>query len=199
MENIRRIDDERKGISFFPLFLMELAGVACGSFIAAFGRLPDGISGFIIPKISSGTAIQIFGVDFLQMLVFLILSVMSGCCILGQPLGILLIIEKGAELGFASASVYAAKGFAALPEVFLVHIPRAAGISFIALLSVRELLRMSCSLFHITASRNGDATAPPSLKLFAVKYLILFIGALVFSCADMALVCIMRSIDLLGI
>lgn len=198
MENIRRIDDERKGISFFPLLLTELAGVACGSFIAAFGRIPGRISEFIIPKVSGGTAVQIFGADFLQMLIFLALSMMLGCCILGQPFGILLLIEKGAELGFASASVYAAKGFSALPEVFLVHIPRAAGISFIVLLSVRELLRMSCSLFHITTSRNDDAISSPSLKLFVVKYLILLIAVLVFSCADMALVCIMRSIDLFG-
>ncbi len=194
MENIRRIDDERKGISFFPLLLMELAGVACGSFIAAFGKIPGIISDLIIPKVNDGTALQIFGADFLQMLIFLVLSMAFGCCVVGQPFGILLLIEKGAELGFASASVYAAKGFSALPEVFLIHIPRAAAISFIALLSVRELLRMSCSLFCISSSKNDDAISSPSLKLFVVKYLILIIAALVFSCADMALVCIMRSI-----
>lgn len=194
MENIRRIDNDRRGISFFPLLLIELAGVACGSFIAAFGRIPGSISDFIIPKVNDGTALQIFGADFLQMLIFLTLSMAFGCCILGQPLGILLLVEKGAELGFASASVYAAKGFSALPEVFLVHVPRAVAISFIVLLSVRELLRMSCSLFCITSSKNDDATYSPSLKLFVVKYLILLIAALVFSCADMALICIMRSI-----
>lgn len=194
MENIRRIEDDRKGISFFPLLLVELTGVAIGSFAAAFGSIPGRISEFIIPKVTDSTAVQIFGSDFWQMLFFLTLSMILGCCILGQPLGILLLTEKGAELGFASASVYAAKGFSALPEVFLVHIPRAAGISFIALLSVRELLRMSCSLFHITTSGNDDAISSPSLKLFVVKYLILLIAALVFSCADMALICIMRSI-----
>lgn len=194
MENIRRLDDERRGISFFPLLLIELTGVALGSFAAAFGRIPAKLSEFIIPKVSDGTAVQIFSADFLQMLFFLALSMALGCCILGQPLGILLLIEKGAELGFASASVYAAKGFSALPEVFLLHIPRAAAISFIVLLSVRELLRMSCSLFRITASKNDDAISSPSLKLFVVKYLILLIAALVFSCADMSLVCIMRSI-----
>lgn len=194
MENIRRIDDERKGISFFPLLLIELTGVAIGSFAAAFGKIPSRISEFIIPKVNDGTAVQIFGSDFLQMLIFLILSMVLGCCILGQPLGLMLLLEKGAELGFASATVYAAKGFSALPEVFLVHIPRAIAVSFIVLLSIRELLRMSCSLFHIAASKYDDTISSPSLKLFVVKYLILLIAALVFSCADMALICIMRSI-----
>ncbi len=194
MENIRRIDNERKGISFFPLLLTELAGVACGSFIAAFGRFPGKLSDFIIPRVSDGTVAQIFGSDFLQMLIFLTLSMAFGCCVLGQPLGILLLVEKGAELGFAAASVYAAKGFSALTEVFLIHIPRAAGISFIALLSVRELLRMSCSLFRITSSGNDDAISSPSLKLFVVKYIILLVAALIFSCADTALICIMKSI-----
>lgn len=123
---------------------------------------------------------EIFGCSLLTLSIFLGTAFIFGLFAFGQPFGFALLMCIGIELGCFAALLYAEKGSSAIPAVLVLYLPRTAAVSAVALLAAREVIRNSSSLLR---SMLGT-TDPPSFKSFCVRFLVLFVAALIISAVD---------------
>lgn len=166
-----------------PLCLIKLAGIAIGSYLAVNFEFGDNLRELFCPELYGDSLYALFFRTFLTAAAFLIASFFSGLFVFGQPLGIVLLISVGAMTGFSAASMYSEKGISAIPGILLIYLPKTAGLSITAILSVREVLRNSVSLL---LSMTGTAE-PPKFKSYCLRYAILFAAVFLISTADLLL------------
>lgn len=174
---------ERKNKGFLPLIIAEIIGIAAGSFIAFSGIDTENIKRNLCPALNGATLLDIFSNTLIISVLFLVIAFFSGLFAFGQPLGIALLVIKGAEIGLSSAFMYAEKGLPAITAVLVLNVPKSIVISFIAVLAVREVWRNSSAVlsFLISEERIGENI---DLKLYCIKFIVLLVIVFLVSVAD---------------
>lgn len=174
---------EKKNNGFFLLCLMEVIGIITGSCIAVSCKDNEMLRQNIAPALYGATLLEIFRSTLVSSLIFIIAAFFSGLFAFGQPLGIALIIAKGAEIGMSVSFVYAEKGLSAIPAVMVLNVPKAIAVSAVAVLAVREVWRNSSAVFHFLVS-GEHSSEQVNLKLYCLKYIVLIVIIFIISMAD---------------
>lgn len=182
MKHTTYISGTEKHNGFFLLYLVEIVGIIIGSFLAVSSD-NEFLRQNFCPALHSATLLEIFRNTLVSSLIFIIMAFFSGLFAIGQPVGIALIIAKGAEIGLSAGFMYTQKGLSAFPAVMVLNIPKALAFSAVAVLAVREVWRSSSSLLRFLVS-GEHSTEQNSLRLYCLKYLVLIIIIFIISIAD---------------
>lgn len=174
---------EKQNNGFFMLCIAEITGIIIGSFIAVSHKDNEILRQNICPVLHGATLLEIFRNTLVSSLIFIVTAFFSGLFAFGQPVGIMLIIVKGAEIGMSAAFIYAEKGLSAIPAVMMLNVPKAVALSAVAVLAVREVIRNSLALLHFLTS-GEHSSEQVNLKLYCLKYLILIVIIFIISMAD---------------
>lgn len=177
-------ETEKKNSRFFLLCIAEIIGILIGSYIAVSNADTDFFRKYLCPVLNGGTLSEIFRNTFVSSLIFIAAAFLSGLFAFGQPLGVALIISKGIEIGLSAAMMYSAKGISALPAVFLLNVPKAAALSVVMILAVREVIRNSMSILHSLMSEREYDSEQADLKLYCIKFIVLIVIIFIISVAD---------------
>lgn len=175
-------ETEKHKSGFFLLCLVEIVGIIIGSFLAVSSD-NEFLRQNFCPALHGATLLEIFRSTLVSSLIFIIMAFFSGLSAIGQPVGIALIIAKGAEIGLSAGFIYAQKGLSAFPAVMVLNVPKALAFSAVAVLAVREVWRSSSSLLRFLVS-GEHSTEQNSLRLYCLKYLVLIIIIFIISIAD---------------
>lgn len=170
-----------------------VAGIAAGAAAVALNRdsgMTDSLwlHQFFAPVYSGNTVLDVFKNTFVMSGIYLSLIFILGFFSLGQPLGIILLVYRGFGIGVSVAQMYILSGMESLPSVIVLLLPKALALSFIAALGVREMLKLSCELFSfLFKDELPDEKMGRTVKLYAVKFLVLLFLSLLVSIIDSAL------------
>lgn len=175
---------EKKNSGFFLLCITEIIGILIGSYIAVSDIDTDLFQKYLCPVLSGGTLSEFFRYTFISSLIFIAAAFLSGLFAFGQPLGIALIIGKGAEIGLSAVMMYSVKGISALPAVFLLNLPKSVAVSVVMILAVREVIRSSMSVLHGLISDREYDSERADLKLYCIKFIVLIVIIFIISVAD---------------
>lgn len=173
--------------------MVIIAGIAAGAVAAAVNRDTHisehmWIHQYFAPVYSGNTILDVFRNTFLSSGVFLAAVFLMGFFAVGQPFGLVLLAYRGFGIGASVAQMYILSGTDSLPSVIALLLPKAMALSFIAALGVREMLKLSCALFSFLFRDElpGDKMKR-TVKLYAVKFLVLLVLVLIVSVFDSAL------------
>lgn len=173
----------KKNNGFFLLCLAEIIGIIIGSCVAVSYKDNEMLRHNISPALYGATLLEIFRSTLVSSLIFIVVAFFSGLFAFGQPVGIALIIAKGAEIGISATLVYAEKGLSAFPAVMVLNVPKAVAISAVAVLAVREVWRSSSDILHFMVS-GEHVSEQVNLKLYCLKYIVLIVIIFIISMAD---------------
>jgi hypothetical protein len=163
-----------------------IIGVAIGSFITVKHDISGSIwvtQGFM----SVAEDVSVYAVikrDFLSLIFFVSAAFLLGMSAVGQPVGFAMLIYRGIGIGASSATVYALLGKRGLMHIAVLILPKALAFSAVSILAVRELIRSSNLLFGFVFKRDIRDDNRNSIRLYAIKFLVLIIMSLLISAAD---------------
>lgn len=186
MKHISTFNSTRTGTSFRVYMIFIIIGVAVGSFITVKHNISGSLwitQGFM----SVGGDVPIYTVmkrDVLSLILFVSAAFLLGLSAVGQPVGLAMLIYRGIGIGASSATVYALLGKKGLLHIAALIIPKALAFSVISILAVRELIRSSNLLFGFYFKRDIRDDNRNSVRLYAVKFIVLIIMSLFISAAD---------------
>lgn len=184
---------ESRRLCLLLLNMAIVAGIAAGAAAVALNRdsgMTDSLwlHQFFAPVYSGNTVLDVFKNTFVMSGIYLSLIFILGFFSLGQPLGIILLVYRGFGIGVSVAQMYILSGMESLPSVIVLLLPKALALSFIAALGVREMLKLSCELFSfLFKDELPDEKMGRTVKLYAVKFLVLLFLSLLVSIIDSAL------------
>ena len=184
---------ESRRLCLLLLNMAIIAGIAAGAAVAAMKRgsgMTDSLwlHQFFAPVYSGNTVLDVFKNTFVLSGIYLAAVFILGFFSFGQPLGIILLAYRGFGIGVSVAQMYILSGMESLPAVLAMLLPKALALSFIASLGVREMLKLSCALFSfLFKDELPDEKMVRTVKLYAVKFLVLLFLSLLVSIADSAL------------
>jgi len=121
---------------------------------------------------------------FLSSALFISAAYFAGLFAFGQPLGIALLIYRGFGIGASSAALYSSEGIGAALKVTLQLMPVALAFTGVAILAVRELLRVSTTILRLWTIGELKNEKLIDLKLYSVKYAVLLLLSAIISLAD---------------
>ncbi|MCM1229552.1 MAG: hypothetical protein NC489_05430, partial [Ruminococcus flavefaciens] len=126
---------ENRNNGFFLLCIAEVIGIIIGS-CAVFSDMDMSfLRQNLCPELNGATLTEIFRNTLVSSLIFVVTAFFCGLSAFGQPLGIALIVLKGAEIGLSVGFVYAEKGLSALPAVLVLNVPEEVALSVVAVLA----------------------------------------------------------------
>lgn len=104
-----------------------------------------------------------------------------GFSVIGQPASLLLLADRGAALGIASALAYSDYGLQGFFVVGCMLMPHVLFSSFLLVLAVRESLRNSN---RIAGCAYAEMPEHPSLRLYLIRFAILLVLMLCSAAMD---------------
>lgn len=104
----------------------------------------------------------------------------------GQPFGIVLLIYRGFGIGASAAFMYTLYGGKAFGLILITVLPKAAALTFIAVLAVRELIRASVFSLSCWFFENGNESKRMSIQLYCLKFIVLAVMVIIVAAADAA-------------
>lgn len=107
-------------------------------------------------------------------LFFLFLPYLLGYSAIGQPVAVFLPFFKGLGLGAFLGSLYASHGLAGMGYAALIVIPAALVLLFALLIACRESIKLSNLIFFNFFGKSATALNIEILRLYHIKFLILF-------------------------
>ncbi len=160
-----------------------VAGIIAGSVYgsAHSGALPLAVHQCFLTGKSGNTAFEVMRNTFLSSAVFLLACYFSGLFALGQPIGISLLIYRGFGIGASSAALYSAEGAGAAAKVTFLLMPGALASVGVAVLAVRELLRVSTGVLSLWVTGELRAEKLVDLRLYSIKFAVLLLLSLMIS------------------
>lgn len=162
------------------------AGMIAGSVYGAAHPqgLPVELHQCFLPGESGNTFFAVARNTFFSSALFIAAAYLAGLFAFGQPVGIALLVYRGFGIGAASASLYSSEGVGAALKVTLQLMPSALAFTGIAILAVRELLRVSTAILHLWSKGELRDEKLIDLRLYSVKYAVLLLLSAIISLAD---------------
>lgn len=184
---------ESRRLCLLILNMVVLAGVAIGAVIAVKGQNTaitetSLMHQYFTPSLSGNTVLDVFRNTFVSSVIYLAIVFILGFFSLGQPLGIALLVHRGIGIGMSAAMMYINSGIEAIPAVLLLFLPKALVLAFIAVLSVRELLKLSCIQFSfVFREKTYEEKMKRTVKLYCIKFAVLAVFVMLAAVADSVL------------
>lgn len=179
---------DRKNTGTALLTFLLTAGIAAGSVYAARGgdSASPWLNQFFSPVYSGNTAAAVFRNTLLTSALFVTAAFLGGLWAAAVPLGAGMMAFRGFGVGVSAASMYISGGVQALPAVLVLLVPKAAAVSAVSLLAVRELFRSSVMLGRFFLHGESDRSRDTA-RLYLIKYGVLLLISLIISAADAAM------------
>lgn len=162
------------------------AGMIAGSVYGAAHPhgLPAVLHQFFLPGEYGTSFFAVARNTFLSSALFIATAYLAGLFAFGQPLGIALLVYRGFGIGASSASLYSSEGAGAALKVTLQLMPAALAFTGVAILAVRELLRVSAAILRLWTIGELKDEKLIDLRLYSVKYAVLLLLSAIISLAD---------------
>lgn len=139
---------------------------------------------YFFPVYSGDTVLDVFRNTFISASLFCGISYFVGMFALGQPLGIAMLFYRGFGIGLSAAMVYSACGIDGIKPVLVLILPKAMAFVFVALLSVREILRMSVHILKSLISCDNEISEKKIFRLYCIKFIVLIVISFIISVVD---------------
>lgn len=181
---------ESRRICLFFLSMAAVLGIIIGAITAV--SAPDSanvlLHQYFSPIHSGNTLFEVFRNTSVTSILFLSAVFVLGLSAIGQPFGIALLVYRGVGIGFSVALMYLQNGVGALPAVSLLVVPKAVTVIFLSALAVREMLKLSGSLFgFIFREQASDCKNNRIFRLYCIKFAVIAVIMLIVSVLDSAL------------
>lgn len=176
---LRIKQDKLYGNGFFAfLCIMVLIGVLMGTITYCFAQgdflnqLFNAQENFITVR-QEKDLLSIMTSSFFGAAVFLAAAFLCGLCPLGQPFEVILLVIKGMGIGLTLSQLYTGFGSQKMLLSIGLVVPGAVISSISLVFAVREALCLSNIYLSISISDVQQDGLRETIKLYAVKYLIL--------------------------
>lgn len=182
--------------SLILFIILIILGIAAGSVYSIWNTagISPWIHQYFAPLSAGENVFALMSHTFFSASVFSAAAFIIGLSAVGQPLGAVMLIYRGAGIGVSVASMYLLYGKAAVLPVLLLVLPKALAISAIAILSVRELMRSSGAMLSFCLNGEVRDDSRRGFRLYCIKFIVLILLSLIISAADGALSCIMANV-----
>lgn len=183
------------GTGFILLSAVTAVGTASGAVWSAMGMFTGSplIHQYFRDAETNGLS-QIFAHTALSALLFLMAVFLSGTSALGQPSSLILLFYRGFGTGVSAAMLYSEMGLKAFTAVVLLLLPKALCMLITAIIAVREALRSSCGLACCMTGADSYGNHSGSLRLYAVRFIVLAFISIAVSAADTVMLSLFSSI-----
>lgn len=176
----------RKNRGVMLMYLAVTAGIAAGAVWAV--KYPETSSPllhqFFDTMHSGNTVSEAFWGTAVSMSVYLLAAFLLGTSAAGQPFGVLMLAYRGFGIGMSAALMYIRMGIAAFPSAALLLFPKAAAVSVVSVLAVRELIRSSNAVFRYLVHEGEHYGEYRGIKLYCIRFAVLMIISFIISAAD---------------
>ena len=120
------------------------------------------------------TFIKTIAASFSSAGVLALICFLLGFCAIAQPVELLIPLFRGLGLGTSIAYIYSCYGVRGFFITFIMIIPHAVISSIAIIIAARESIRLSNLFTSIAMSTKTDIEMRSSIKLYLLKFLILF-------------------------
>lgn len=107
--------------------------------------------------------------------VLLLLVFISGVCVIGQPMCIVVLLYKGITAGLTLAMIYSNGNIKIFLVSLLIIIPNVVVSTFVLILASREGIRYSNKLFRLVFMNRTEEGFDKNIRLYLLKFGILFV------------------------
>ena len=186
MRNLNYSENDGRSKGFMLLFATVTAGILIGAVYGTGHSVTSPyIHQYLLPAYSGSTIYEVFRNTFVSLGAFTVMAFLMGLSAFGQPVGLLMLLYRGFGIGVAVSYAYLSKGLHGIPTVLVLILPECIAVTFISVLAVRELIRLSKSMFMFMIS---DAShTEKTFRLYCLEFLVLILFSLVI--AILATVC----------
>lgn len=181
---------ESRRICFILLHGVIVIGIIIGAYLASVrGVETTGrcwwLHQFIAPVFGKKTVLAVFRNTFLVSAAFCGAAFISGFFTFGQPFALALLILRGMGIGASASVMYMAFGTKAISAVMVLVLPKAAVLSFLMALSVRESFKMSNFLLYSVAGKEHINDSDRKIaKLYLLKFAVIIAAAAIAAIPD---------------
>ncbi|MDE6781565.1 MAG: stage II sporulation protein M [Ruminococcus sp.] len=177
MKNKNYPEQDNRSKGFIILFMTVAAGILIGAvYCTRYNAANPWIHQYFLPEYSGNTVYEVFRNTFVSLAAFTVTAFLIGLSAFGQPVGVLMLLYRGFGIGIAAASAYLSKGLHGIPTVFILILPECTAAAIISVLAVRELMRLSKSMFMFIISDSYHTDK--SFKLYCLEFIVLIIASL---------------------
>lgn len=178
MRNSNHSEHDSRSKGFPVLFATVTAGIIIGAIYGTGHSVTSPfIHQYLLPEYSGGTIYEVFRNTFISLGAFTGTAFLMGLSAFGQPVGLLMLLYRGFGIGVAVSSAYLSKGLHGIPTVLVLILPECIAVTFISVLAVRELMRLSKSMFMFMIS---DAShTEKTFRLYCLEFLVLIFFSLI--------------------
>lgn len=180
MRNSNQPESDRRSKGFMLLFGAVTAGILIGAIYGAGHSVTSPfVHQYLLPEKSGNTIYEVFRNTFVSLSLFTVTAFLMGLSAFGQPAGVLMLLYRGFGIGTAVSSAYISKGLHGIPTVLILILPECIAVTVISVLAVRELMRLSKSMFMFMISDTSHTDK--SFRLYCLEFLVLIIISLVIA------------------
>jgi hypothetical protein len=188
MKHISYIGNRSRKTSVMLLSILVITGIIAGSIYQSVKK-PEPfywLHQYFAPVFSGINLFEYMRNGILISMTFAAAAFLLGFFAFGQPFGAALLIYRGFGIGASTALMYSLYGGKAFAAVLVTVLPKAAALTFIAILAVRELIRASVYSLSCWTTENGGDSKRMSIQLYCLKFIVLAVLTLIVAVADAA-------------
>lgn len=177
-QKLSSLPNTKKSLSL--LMILVLFGVLIGTLVFCnmdtrdITDLSFITQGFIKNR-AEQTFFQTFKASFTSAALLVLICFLLGFSAISQPAEILVAFFRGMGLGTSIAYIYASYGLRGFFITLIIILPHAVISSIVIIISVRESLRLSNLFTGYAFSFAQENEMRSSIKLYLLKFLILFV------------------------
>lgn len=188
MKHISYIGNRSRKTSVMLLSILVIIGITAGSIYQSINK-PEPfywIHQYFAPVFGGTNLFEYMRNGIFVSMTFIAAAFLLGFFAFGQPFGAALLIYRGFGIGASTALMYSLYGGKAFAAVLVTVLPKAAALTFIAILAVRELIKASVYSLSCWMNENVSDGKRTSIQLYCLKFIVLVVMTLIVAVADAA-------------
>lgn len=189
MKHISYIGNRSRKTSIILLSILVIIGIIIGSIYQTV-KIPEPsywLHQYFAPVFKGINLFEYMRNGIFISIAFTALVFLLGFFAFGQPFGIALLVYRGFGIGASAALMYTLYGGKAFVLILITVLPKAAALTFIAVLAVRELIRASVFSLSCWISENGNDSKRMSIQLYCLKFIVLAVMVIIAAAVDAAI------------
>lgn len=179
---------QRKRLSMRILMGVMLTGIVFGTILFLTDSEKSYITGDFYTQRLYGenkTVFRSFADSFLSLTAILLFQLLCGFFALGQPFCLLTLFHRGAAGGVTASLIYCEQGMKGFVTIAVTLFPVLFINMYILVHGAREGIRLSCKTACFLMGK--EASVSPELKLYFIRFLVLWGFAVICSALQCAL------------
>lgn len=189
MKHISYIGNRSRKTSIILLSILVIIGIIIGSIYQTV-KMPEPsywLHQYFAPVFKGINLFEYMRNGIFISIAFTALVFLLGFFAFGQPFGIALLVYRGFGIGASAALMYTLYGGKAFVLILITVLPKAAALTFIAVLAVRELIRASVFSLSCWISENGNDSKRMSIQLYCLKFIVIAVMVIIAAAVDAAI------------